>query len=300
MSGPSDRNLQARNTRVCALCNQRPSGSAGEHVLPKWLTKTMFGPPPFTRWFGTEQELDRDGERKLYNEYPVLKLDCCKECNDALSNAFEVDRETVKKFFSEATDLSESESSRISAWMLKTALLLAHPQTEWDIGASKATGERIRRIHSDRWVSTPSNFYQWLIDGTKPPQDLSLYIHKIDPDADGPDQRLFALPEVHVDDEILKCEVTTVGILRVGLTLIYHPGWNFVHPLVGSSYVIRAWPSPQTMQLDQLVGCKDWPVQFILATTVGFDSGMFGAESSLDLCEDTTFMDLPGFRFATN
>lgn len=133
-----------------------------------------------------------------------------------------------------------------------------------------------------------------------PPKDLSLYIHRIDARADTGDQRLFLLPEVHVDDQIIKCEFFTVGILSAGLTMIYHPGWEFVHPLAATSSVMRAWPSPQLMQLSHLDGWQDWPVKFLTSTIVGFEAGTFSPASALTLTEETPFQELSGFLFANN
>lgn len=179
----------ARNQRLCSLCNERPSGSAGEHVIPQWFIKSVFGPPPFSRWFGNEQELNRDGKPRHHPTYPVIKLDCCKDCNDILSSHFEVNRGIVERFFVGREQIGHPESRVLSEWMLKTMLLLSHPRAEWDINAAREAREKIQQIRSNRWSHVPSGFFDWVVGRASAPKGLSLFVHMVDTEAGQPNPR---------------------------------------------------------------------------------------------------------------
>lgn len=251
----------------------------------------MFGEGPFSRFIGSTLEKDRNEQDRVHQEYPVIKLDCCKECNDELSKGFEVHRDIVVEFF-DGKSLGDVARGNVARWLLKTSLLLAHPNTQWDLNASRQFAEKIANVRSSGWSQAFGNPYKWLIEGGEPPGHLSLYVHKVDATAPPIDGASFFNPEVHVGESVIDCSVSLIQVRNVGLTLISHPGWAFAHPFAHSAFVTRAWPTPESMKdLADLEGVSDWPLKTIRGRSVHFPEGAFDAGMRIPLTVETEPLD---------
>jgi hypothetical protein len=143
-----------------------------------------------------------------------------------------------------------------------------------------------------------------LVEGDEPPSHLSLYVHKVDATAPPVVAASFYHPEVHVGENVINCSVYRIQVRNVGLTLISHPGWSFVHPFEVSAIVTRAWPTPESLKdLTDLEGVSDWPLEPVAGRSVHFHEGAFHAGMSIPLTVETEPMDymrLAGAYYVSN
>ena len=153
---------------VCALCGLRGSTRDGEHVLPKWFLNRYL--PVADGHYTTEVNgvavLNRADNLKKHS-WPEVRVPACEPCNTALRNRFEIGdtQAAAQKFFdTPAAPLSAAEAESAGVWLLKTWVLLAHPDAVFANGQSP-----------DRWSRVP-DVWGWTADGSPPPPQLSLWV----------------------------------------------------------------------------------------------------------------------------
>ncbi|WP_314216096.1 hypothetical protein [Pseudarthrobacter equi] len=210
------------------------------------------------------QEFDRNGDPKTHPSFPSIKLPCCVECNGGLNKHFETHKLLVQGLFKAPEMMSDKESDEVSLWLLKTTMLLSHPETKWDLNSSQDFKQELAKITAKQWHQAPKELYHWLsVDGNgTPPPFMSLYLHRFD-DASEPMGALeVALPEVRTQGDVFKSLGICFRLKNLGLTLIYHPGWKFKLWGGAEDNTFRVWPDPEPLRVNTLQPRSDWPVAF--------------------------------------
>lgn len=95
----------------------------------------------------------------------------CPPCNNVLERRFErITAGLVRNVFSDPTvRLGTDETERVALWLLKTWLLLSHP----DVHYAQPLVDRLDIIRERH--ALPQECYSWLITGDKPPPGISLW-----------------------------------------------------------------------------------------------------------------------------
>ncbi|MBB5871893.1 hypothetical protein F4553_005272 [Allocatelliglobosispora scoriae] len=124
----------------CVFCSGPVSGQ-GEHVLPNWV---LYRFDNSSRSFTSKMNGTPLGRPIPHHPRVRLKEVCghggTGDCNRWLNMTFEDPmRPAVKKALTGIARLDETNNAKFAQWLLKTMLLLAHPQTRWD-GSEEARG----------------------------------------------------------------------------------------------------------------------------------------------------------------
>jgi hypothetical protein len=188
------------------------------------------GPPPFAWAKNGVPIVDREGNAVHRATRQRVLLDVCEPCNTALNRRFEVPAKPV------VGDLalnrwkgvrSEEEWRAVGMWWAKVILMLGHPAAR--IG--DALLNREARIGFDG----PLPDYTWMVDGSSPPSDLSVFAFNADlslPAAE-PGFRLTVPADVlHDDGTTTHCQILSLATPGLCVTVLNHPGITIDHPLV--------------------------------------------------------------------
>lgn len=230
---------------TCVFCRAKPSSPSGEHALPSHFIEEFFPDvdergevEQYSLEIGGQPELSRDGSKWTQANFPRVKLPCCDGCNNKLNKRFEQPvKEIIHRLFGDgSTDLTSNEMCRAGLWLLKTCLLLVHPE---------ARQNARNWIPLPRWNLTtiPSDIYSWMVNNQPPPVGLSVWIsHVRDPEpGEFPSQQV-QLPTVVADGGSTQFQGNRCAILFLGIDLVYHPGWAIEHPLEADGWAVRMWP----------------------------------------------------------
>ena len=262
----------SRKGQPCALCGTGKSSKAGEHVLPGWLLDEYFNAEdgPFTTGPPGVQEGDPDAY--TVPEFQAIKLACCEQCNvHILNERFEMHGREPARVLIEGRgqDLSPDDACRARLWVLKTWVLLTHPQTEF-----KNLGPYLPGV---AWQEAPSSIYSWLINGEPPPVGLSAWAYWQDGSQDAPDDTpIIDLPTIVADGTTTRFRSLDLGLRKLSVTLIYHPGWDLAHPAEADGSAIRLWPSPtESTTIPALPSRSYRPVLFRPGAEITFKPGTY-------------------------
>lgn len=191
-----------------------------------------------------------------------VQLPCCLTCNTALNDRFElrIERPWRNSFLADRSGGSEAEE--VGLWLLKTCLLLAHPaqKTGWGVNELSWSG-----------ASSPLSC-DWMISGSGPPSDISLFAHRFYDDRLGVPPFKVALPELRADDHVWLCQSVQLGLRDWGMTLIHHPGWVFEHPSTTPNSVVGIWPASGPISSSSLVPQPTCPWIYTRGSLVVLDS----------------------------
>lgn len=164
--------------RTCVLCRRRPSTKDGEHVWPKWYLEDPPGGQGPYKWLINDQPLlRRDGLTPVVEEELTrVRLPACRRCNAELNDNFELAAKTpLRRLLSGTTppDLTPKDTEAVTRWLLKTWLLLAHPEVFY-------AHPLIEKVHRGRlWPQpAPPEYYEWMVTDAEPPLGLSLWIYR--------------------------------------------------------------------------------------------------------------------------
>lgn len=276
-----------RSDQKCALCRGANSSPAGEHVIPRWFWNVVLGDGPYTQHVNDEREKKKGGAPVPESETPYhVQLPCCLKCNEILNNRFELEttgfRLPVVSAFT-GMSLTPEEARAASLWLLKTCLLMTHPEDK--------SGRNIQRI---AWEGADQKLYEWMISDTDPPSDLGLFVHHFGPKRSGAAAATIMLPVMETAGERVSCQGASIGLLDWGFTLVYHPGWNFNHPSQGDQSVAQIWPPTGALDLSKISQRADWPLTFCHTDTT-FDGTLMSTSNRPELSSETVFKDISGF-----
>lgn len=228
----------------CALCEDGTATRRGEHVLPAWYLRDQdrLGPPPYSWSVNGEPIRDRGGRPLERRERTRILLPVCKRCNGILERRFETPaKDIVRQLFARQgiISLDDDEAKRVGLWVVKTLLLQAHPEARY--------ADPVVERYAKRWKQEecpPRRFFDWLVDGSEPPDGLSLWVFRTD---EGDDDRgradcYIPLPDVTADGMHL-CFVSLQRSWHgLDTTLIVHPGWRIDHPIERDGRAVRLLP----------------------------------------------------------
>ncbi|MGH3963640.1 MAG: hypothetical protein ACRDRY_10355 [Pseudonocardiaceae bacterium] len=285
---------------TCVLCRERPS-NAPEHVLKDGFIKQFFPHKDerdeneqYSLRIGGRPELSRDGSIWTQNNFPRVMLPCCEECNGTLNTRFEQPAEAIiLRFFSDrSTGLDSNEIHPAGLWLLKTCLLLVHPE---------ARQQARDYIPLPRWNLTaiPSDMYSWMVNDQPPPVGLSVWISRVrDPQPGDPPSQQIALPTVVADGRSTQFQVNQCGIRLLGIDLVYHPGWSIKHPLEADGLAVRIWPhsGSNTVNIVGLPAVSRQAIAWVPGPEARFAPGMYEEASLPPLTAgmDWTLQSVPG------
>jgi hypothetical protein len=268
-----------RNT-MCVLCRERPSSRSGEHVLKEDFIEKFFPNKDdrgeverYSLEIGGRPELDRDGSIWTQNNFPRIKLPCCKECNNTLNRRFEQPaKEIIWRLFSDgSTCLNPNEMHLAGLWLLKTCLLFVHPE-------ARQTARRA--IPLPRWNLTaiPSDMYSWMVKNQPPPVGLSVWISRVrEPEPADPPTQQIVLPRIVVDGRSTQFQGSQRSIRFLGISLVYHPGWVIEHPLEVDGRAVRMWPysGSSTVSIAGLPTVSSQAITWATSPEIRFAPGMY-------------------------
>ena len=110
---------------------------------------------------------------------------------------------------------------RRGLWFAKILLLATHPlalHQHPEINKHRIIGE---------WETED---FSWLIEGTPPPSDLSLWVFRAEQEEGTPTARVLLPKVVQLDDGTTPFPMTMITLEGICLTLVYHPGWASIIP----------------------------------------------------------------------
>ena len=230
--------------KLCVLCGLRPATRHGEHVLPKWYMRDRGpGPGPYPWTINGKPILDWRGRPIAPTERVRVQLPTCSHDNATMNRRFEVPaKETLRRLFASrgAIALAPDELRPVALWFLKTLLLLARPEAQYQHPKIDP--------YAIRWDTdeVPHGYYEWLIDGQAPPPGVSLWMFRADERRDDrptPTYRV-PLPTVDADGSRIDFVCFQMTFHGVQVTLVVHPGWDIRHPLENDNAAVRLWPGP--------------------------------------------------------
>ena len=227
---------------ICELCRQQRKITR-EHVWPQWYLRDQdrTGPGPFPWTRNGEAITNRHGEPIGPGERRMrVLLDLCRECNGTLDSRFEAPaREPLRRLFVAAgeTTLTADEAGAVGAWFAKTLLLLGHPHSRY---ANPRVDLDVVRFADDEIPGQP--FYDWLVTGQPPPSGLSVWLHRADLTSTKRPAYTVPLPHVTANGKVYAFTQLEVGLHGLSVTLVVHPGWPILHPLVADGEAVQLLP----------------------------------------------------------
>lgn len=152
--------------------------------------------------------------------------------------------------------------------MLKTWVLLTHPRT--DLSPVNFEGAA--------WPDASGSLYDWLVNDEEPPAGLSVWAFWLgDSDgSDSPEVPCIDLPTVHADGSRVRFRSLDVGLGRVTVTLVFHPGWEIAHPGEADGSVVRLWPAPLGSPIPSLPRNSYRPLMFRTGMDLMFAPETYG------------------------
>jgi hypothetical protein len=232
----------------CVLCGVRPSSPKGEHVLPQWYLRSgLHGPGPYAWELNGESILRRDGTALAPEQLTRVQLPMCPPCNNVLEHRFErVARPLILRLFSDrSARFDDAEARIVSLWLLKTWLLLCHPKVRYEHPAINSL-DIIRKR-----PAFPESCYRWMIDGSEPPDGLSLWLAR---HADDRSDRstMLAVPIVEADGSAVRFAAHEAGLHGLSVSVAFHPGWPIDYPGAAEGRVAQLLPDPKAIDLGLL------------------------------------------------
>lgn len=241
--------------KACVLCG-KPSRGVGEHVWPSWFIKEFHGQGPFTSSKSGTPFTKRDGETPAtFTALPGIHVPMCENCNSVLDRTIEKPAKDLIRQLIPWTDphtwpsVSAAEAAALAHWLLKVGLLAAHPAAEYDNPLVD------RDPGLDRLSQMQPEWLDWLRTGSAPPTDFSVYVTRRGVDADPPfegERQRIALPRVVLDGRDLHYMSRSFGFRGLNVTIVWHPGWPILHPLVEDGRAIALWPNPSAVDFASL------------------------------------------------
>lgn len=236
--------------RLCVLCERRPVDGQGEHVWPKWYQRNQLqGPGPYPWSVNGEPIRDRRGRPVTPKDLTRVLLPVCTQDNGTLDRRFEKPaKEPLRRLFRARgrAELRAGEAERVALWLMKTLLLLFHPEARY-------VDPRVER-HAIRWAAEefPRDYYRWLIEDALPPAWISLWMFRVDEmlNDEPPPKYTIPLPLVEAYGTRVEFVCAQVTMHGVQMTLVVHPGWEIAHPLEQDGGALRLWPEPPTAAID--------------------------------------------------
>ncbi len=206
------------------------------------------------------------GSTRVTQQFDSIKLQCCGECNDTLARRFENPGQAAahRLFSQEAPALSAPEAQAAALWVLKTWLLMAHPDARYQLGTPRP----------QPWDAAPEGTWSWLVDSRPPPDGLSVWAFRYLQDARAASADSLTLPTVAADGRTVRFRALDLTLSLTNVVLVLHPGWSLDHPAEATGEVVRLWPR-DPLPLPALPARGSRPVRFADGPELRFGPGMF-------------------------
>lgn len=246
---------------LCALCGIRKSTRTGEHVWPHWYMKDLDRRGRPSSGWSINGKLVRmnNGNAIPTDQRQRVTIPACAQCNGELDRRFERPaKEPIRRLSSAdwSGEASVEEWQSIGLWFAKILLLLARTESRWDHPNINQS--------APRYLGAPPEV-SWLINGEPPPSNLSLWAFNSSQSRGRPKYRLAVPSEIkNPDGSSTAFHIIQRSELGIGLTLLWHPGWTVLHPLVeeGSAWELLHSP-PADASLEDLPRLSHSVVQWI-------------------------------------
>lgn len=273
-------NQSIRNA-ACVLCYSGRSGRSGEHVLPTWLLDDLWPSTksPYTTVRDGRAVTKRDGEVRTQTSSIRFKLPTCSACNGALNDRFEPAKAHLLGLFNDSIPVEATDGEAVGLWFVKTWLLLTHPAI-----VSSDPGWPILP-----WEPIDRSLYEWTINGTAPPDDISGWLLNVDRSTVAQSPRHISLPSVQADGQTYRCRVMQFGLGPWEVHLVHHPGWSINHPLEAEGRAFRIWP-PGEARLDpmDIPSVPEGEVRWLVGPTLFYSPNTFWNMRRSPLSASTT------------
>ena len=232
---------------VCPLCECEGEVSR-EHVLPEGLDDIFVVGGPFTTEVNGEPLLRRDGAVRRTNVTRYL-LDVCEDRNGWLDKHFEKPGQGAVRAVFTGETIEAEEVDAFARWVIKTVLLLLHPNTR-----RLSDGyEAVIRARPP-WAA---DFARRLRDTGDIPEEISVWTHTSSETAPVRDippldinlQRGTALGVSFGEREtgnghLLELGIPTSNGRRLGFHIVFHDVRGLANPWEALGYSVQLWPTP--------------------------------------------------------
>ncbi|GCD88771.1 hypothetical protein [Nocardioides sp. LS1] len=213
----------------CAICGVNDASGVGEHVWPKWFLKQMdaSGKPPNAWSRNGKPILKPGGQQVKLPQRTRVFLPVCIPCNNKLGARFEDPAVAAIKQLAAnrwAGSHSATEWRAVGMWWAKIGLMLGHTAASYN--------HRDLNDQMIRFEGRPPD-YSWMVDGSPPPNHLSVFVHHTSMQA-GETEAVLGVPE-HVqrfDGSVSVSHVFQIATPDLAVAVVSHPGMTIVHPLV--------------------------------------------------------------------
>lgn len=252
--------------KSCVLCPS-PSEGVGEHVWPSWFIKEFHGEGPFTIEKGETPYPKRDGTPATAEALQSVHVPMCQECNGRLSRSIELPAKTVvRKIMPKSgthtwPTINATESEALARWFLKVGLLNTHPEAVHD--SPQAQDDRAFRRHDQ---DEPA-WLEWMRTEIAPPASFSVFLtrQRVSGGRSWDGERfLLELPNVSVGAKNLHYQTWAAGIRGIEATVVWHPYWPILHPLVEEGRAVKLWPDPSHVDFARLPEVHPDEFRFLL------------------------------------
>lgn len=252
--------------KPCVLC-PNPSEGVGEHVWPSWFIKEFHDEGPFTIVKGGTPYPKRGGKPATTDALQSVHVPMCGACNRRLSRSTEMPAKGVIRQIMPRTDthtwptITATEAEALARWFLKVGLLNSHPEAVHDSPQVQKDGA-FRRHDQDEpaWL-------EWMRAGTAPPEGFSVFLtrQRTSGQQSWDGERLqLELPSVSVGATNLHYHTWVAGIRGLAATVVWHPQWPILHPLVEVGRAVKLWPDPLTVNFATLPEVHPDEFRFLL------------------------------------
>lgn len=240
--------------KSCVLC-PKPSKGVGEHVWPAWLIKEFHGEGPFTIEKSGIPYPKRDGTPLKAGALHSVHVPMCEECNGRLSRSVEVPAKTViRKIMPRSgshtwPEITAVEAGVLARWFLKVGLLNTHPEAVHD--SPQVQKDRVFRRHNQ----DEPEWLEWMRAEVAPPGGFSVFLTRQSVSGGQPwngARHFLELPNVSVGERDLHYQTWVAGIRGIAVTIVWHPHWPILHPLVEEGRAAKLWPDPSPVNLGLL------------------------------------------------
>ncbi|WIY05574.1 hypothetical protein QRX60_17615 [Amycolatopsis mongoliensis] len=214
---------------ICAVCGNNPATGQGEHVWPQWFLKAMdaLGPPKKPWAVNSIPVVNKRGVPIHHSQRQRVLLPVCRTCNGELNKRFEMPaREVVKELATNgwSGEFNQAEWHSVGMWWAKVLLMLGHPKAR--LGDRRLNDIAIR-------FDNPPHDYRWMVDGSSPPVDLSLWVFR-GAIEDSESEFTMVLPDSVAmrSGSTALCHELSLVTEGLCVTVVSHPGVSIDHPLV--------------------------------------------------------------------
>lgn len=239
-------------------------------MWPSWLIKEFHGEGPFTIEKSGNPYPKRDGTPVTAEALQSVHVPMCQECNSRLSRSIEIPAKTVIRQIIPTSDtliwpkITATEAEALARWFLKVGLLLTHPEAVHD--SPQVQKDRAFR----RQAQDEPAWLEWMRMETPPPKSFSVFLTRQRvsslPSWDA-ETLLLELPSVSVGTNDLHYRTWSAGIRGIAVTVVWHPHWPILHPLIEEGRAAKLWPDPSPVDFALLPEVHPDEFGFLLTGT---------------------------------